>query len=66
MSFKDNYFGGFNSWTNMAEFRKKYEADVPSWGDAMRQKYRPGKVSVPFQQRSGCTTEIVHSRINSR
>jgi hypothetical protein len=50
MSFKDNYFGGFNSWTDMAEFRK-YEADVPSWGDAMQQKYRPGKVSVARENR---------------
>lgn len=66
MSFKDNYFGGFNSWTNMAEFRKKYEADVPSWGDAMQQKYRPGKVSVfPQCPKSRCV-ESSCSRINSR
>lgn len=46
MILKENYFGGFNSWTNMAEFRKKYEATIPSWGDAVEQKYRPGRVRV--------------------
>jgi hypothetical protein len=46
MIFKENYFGGFNSWTNMEEFRKKYEAPVPSWGDPYQQRNRPGRVRM--------------------
>ena len=43
---KDNYFGGFTQYTTMQEYLERFDHDPESVGDPVKEKYRPGMVSM--------------------
>lgn len=43
---KDNYFGGFTQFTTMQEYLERFDHDPESVGDPVKEKYRPGMVSM--------------------